>query len=145
MKKLPIKKCHHQYTICITIFRYSTIIRPWLLKTFVAYVNNQLHVLKPLSIILLKLFIFGSLRFYKIVVFDNKINHPGKRHKKKHSWLDFVGFLIGKMTIYAECKKIAVFVSDDFLWANKKCIWTIYFHLCIILMTNKKIYTKNLT
>ena len=44
-----------------------------------------------------------------------------KDTKIKHSCLDFLGFLIGKMSIYAECKKLQFF-SDDFLWANKKCI-----------------------
>ena len=83
-----------------------------------------------------------SFDIIKIVILDNKINHPGKRQKNKTFVACFLGFLIGKMSIYAECKKIAVFVSDDFLWANKKCIRTIYFHLCIILLMNKKRYTK---
>ena len=43
--------------------------------------------------------------FIKIVILDNKINHPGKRQKNKTFVACFLGFLIGKMSIYAECKK----------------------------------------
>ena len=46
-----------------------------------------------------------SFDIIKIVILDNKINHPGKRQKNKTFVACFLGFLIGKMSIYAECKK----------------------------------------
>ena len=126
-EKTANEKCHHQYTICITIFRCSTIIKPWLLKTFVAYVNNQLHVLKPRSII-------------KIVVFDNKINHPGKRHKYKTfvAWL--CRFFNWQNVNLCRMQKVAVFFWWFFMGKQEMHLNNILSSLHYINDEQKDIY-----
>ena len=77
------------------------------MSSFFRWDENTQFVLPFLDIQQLGEGILTGLSFdiIKIVILDNKINHPGKRQKNKTFVACFLGFLIGKMSIYAECKK----------------------------------------